>query len=71
MNNNQILGEFGFDKNDVKSQLVNQIQNEETKDTGWIFDKNDLMKATFCETSGLNESNYVKNTLRKSAIFIS
>ena len=32
---------------DVKSQLEHQIQNQETKESGWIVDKVDSMKIFF------------------------
>ena len=32
---------------DVKSQVEHQIQNQEAKDSGWIFDKINSMRIRF------------------------
>ena len=53
---------------DVKSQLEHQIQIQETKQRGWIFDKNNSIKIRFSKTGELNGSSYVKNPLRSNAI---
>ena len=53
---------------DVKSQLEHQIQVQENKESGWIFDKVNSMKLTFCKTSKLSGSSYVKTPLRSNAL---
>ena len=55
---------------DVKSQLEHQIQIQETKESGWIFDKINSMKISFSKTGELNSSSYAKIPLRSSAILI-
>ena len=41
------LTESDIDNIDVKSQLEHQIQIQETKESGWIFDKINSMKLSF------------------------
>ena len=53
---------------DVKSQLEHQIQVEETKESGWIFDKYNSMKTRFYKTEELNRSSYVEIPLRSNAL---
>ena len=53
---------------DVRSQLDHQIQNQETKESGWIFDKINSMKTSIYKTGELNGTFYVKTPLRSSAI---
>ena len=43
-NTNIKLTETDFDEIDTKSQLVYKIQIQETKESGWIFDKINSMK---------------------------
>ena len=38
------LTETDINDIDVKSQLEHQVQIQETKESGWIFDKNNSMK---------------------------
>ena len=45
MNHN--LTQSDIDIIDVKSQLEQQIQVQETKESGWIFDKINPMKISF------------------------
>ena len=45
INNN--LTESDINNIDVRSQLVHQIQIQETKESGWIFDKINSMKISF------------------------
>ena len=66
INNN--LTESDIDNFDIKSQLEHQIQVQETKESGWIFDKINSMKISFYKTGELNGSSYVKFPLRSSAI---
>ena len=66
VNNN--LTESDIDKIDVGSQLEHQIQIQETKDSGWIFDKINSMKISFYKTEELNGTSYVKIPFRTSAI---
>ena len=66
INNN--LTETDIDNIDVKSQLEHQIQVQETKESGWIFDKINSMKIRFYKTEELNGSSYVKIPLRSNAL---
>ena len=66
INNN--LTESDIDNIDIRSQLEHQIQMQELKDSGWIFDKNNSMKISFYKTTELDGTSYVKNPLRTSAI---
>ena len=50
ININHNLTESDIDNIDVKSQLEHQIQNQETKESGWIFDKIYSMKMKFHKT---------------------
>ena len=47
---NHKLTESDIDNIDVRSQLEHQIQIQETKDSGWIFDKINSMKISFYKT---------------------
>ena len=64
INNN--LTENDIDNIGVKSQLEHQIQIQETKESGWIFDKINSMKMRFYKTGEMNGSNYVKTPLRSN-----
>ena len=66
INNN--LTESDIDNIDIRSQLEHQIQVQETKESGWIFDKINSMKISFYKTTELNGTSYVKIPLRTSAI---
>ena len=66
LNNN--LTESDIDIIDVRSQLEQQIQVQETKESGWIFDKNNSMKISFYKTTELNGTSYVKIPLRSNSI---
>ena len=68
MNINHNLTEADIDNIDVKSQLETQIQIQETKDSGLIFDKITSRKIIFYKTGEINGSNYVKTPLRSNAI---
>ena len=63
-----ILTESDNKKLDVKSQLDHQIQIQETKDSGWIFDKIISMRIRFYRACEINGSSYVKNILRSNVI---
>ena len=56
----------------IKSQQIiksqHQIQIQETKESGWIFDKINLMKKRFCKTAESNGSSYIKIPLRSNAL---
>ena len=65
---NHNLTESDIDKIDIRSQLEDQIQMQELKESGWIFDKINSMKISFYKTTELNGSSYVKIPLRSSAI---
>ena len=47
LNINHNLTESDIDNSDVKSQLEQQIQIQEIKESGWIFQKNISMKIKF------------------------
>ena len=66
INNN--LTESDIDNIYVRSQLEHQIQIQELKDSGWIFDKINSMKISFYKTTELNATSYVKIPLRTNAI---
>ena len=68
LNNNNNLIETDVNKIDVKSQLEHQIQIQETKESGWIFDKINSMKIRFYKTEELNGSSYIKIPLRSNAV---
>ena len=65
---NQNLTESDFSNIDVKFQFEHQIQIQETKDSGWIFDKNIWMRLRVFITDQLIGSSYFKNPLRSNAI---
>ena len=65
---NHDLTESDIDNIDVRSQLEHQIQIQETKDSGWIFDKINSMKISFYKTTELDGTSYVKIPLRSNAI---
>ena len=44
----------------MKPQLEHQTQIEETRESGWIFDKINSMKISFHKTGEINGSSYVK-----------
>ena len=68
MNINNNLTETDINNIDVKSQLEHQIQVQETKESGWIFDKISSMKIRFYKTEELNGSSYVKIPLISNAL---
>ena len=65
---NHNLTESDIDNFDVRSQLEHQIQIQEAKECGWIFDKYNSMKISFYKTEELNGISYIKIPLRSSAI---
>ena len=62
------LTESDIDNIDVRYQLELQIKIQETKESGWIFDKINSMKRSFYKTVELNGTSYVKIPLRSNAI---
>ena len=68
LNINQNLTESDNDNIDVRSQIEHQKQVQETKESGWIFDKINSMKISFYKTVELNGTSYVKFPLRSNAI---
>ena len=58
------LTQNDIDNIDVKSPLEHQIEQQEMKESGWRFDKNDSMTVYFYKTGELNSSNFVKSPLR-------
>ena len=65
---NHNLTESDIDNIDIRSQLEHQIQIQETKESGWIFDKTSSMKISFYKTTETNGTSYVKIPLRSNAI---
>ena len=65
---NNKLTKSDIDNIDIKSQLEHQIQIQETKESGWIFDKIKSMKIRFYKTEEINGSSYVKIPLRTNAL---
>ena len=53
---------------DVKSQLEHQIQLQQTKESGWIFEKINSMKISIYKTTELDGTSYVRIPLRSNAI---
>ena len=68
MNINNILTENDFKDLDVDSQLEHQFQIQETKESGWIFDKNNSMNIRFCKTGELSGSSCMKIPLGSKAL---
>ena len=68
LKNNNNLTESDIDNIDVRSQLQHQIQIQETKESGWIFDKINSMKISFYKTTELVGTSYVKIPLKSNAI---
>ena len=68
LKNDNNLTESDIDNIDVRSQLEHQIQVQETKESGWIFDKTNSMKLSFYKTTELDGTSYVKIPLRSNAI---
>ena len=64
---NHNLTESDIDNIDVTSQLEQQIQNQEMKEFGWIFDKINSMKLSFYKSTELDGTSYVKIPLRSNA----
>ena len=67
-NINHNLKESDIDNIDVESQLEHQIQIQETKESGWMFDRINSMNKGFYKTGKLTGSRYVKSPLRSNAI---
>ena len=65
---NKNLTESDINNIDIRSQLEDQIQIQELKESGWIFDKINSMKISFYKTSEMNGTSYVKIPLRTNAI---
>ena len=70
MNIDHNLTENDINDIDFKSQLEHQIESQETKESGWIFDKITSMKIRFYKTGELNVSSYIKIPLRSNALII-
>ena len=68
LNINHDLTETDINNIDVKYHLEHQVQIQETKENGWIFDKIKLMKKEFFKTGEINGSSYVKTPIRSTAI---
>ena len=57
LNINHNLTETDIDIIDIKSPLDHQIQQQEMKNSGWRFDKNNSMIIYFIKTGEMNGSN--------------
>ena len=68
ININNNLTETDINNINVKSQLEHQIQIQETKESGWIFDKINSMKIRLYKTGELNGSSYIKIPLRSNVL---
>ena len=68
LNINNNLTETDINNIDFKSQLEYQIQIQETKVSGWIFDKINSMNMRSYKTGELNGTSYVKIPLRSNAL---
>ena len=68
MDTNHFLSEIDINYIDVKTQLEYQIQIQETKESGCIFDKINSMEFGFYKTSELNGSSNVKIPSRSNGI---
>ena len=68
LNINQNLTQSELENIDVVSPFEHQKQQQEMRDSGWRFDKNNSMTVYFYKTNEMNGSNYVKIPLRSNAI---
>ena len=68
LNINHNSTESDINNIDVRSQLEHQIQNQDMKESGWIFEKINSMKISIYKTGELNGTSYVKIPLRLNAI---
>ena len=68
MNNIQNLIQSDNNYIEILSQLERQTQIQETKNSGWRFDRNILMTECSYKTSELNGSSYMKIPLCCSAL---
>ena len=68
MNSSQKLAESDIENVNIISQVEHQIQNQEIKDSGWIFKKIISMEITFCNTNEMIGS--IPFLFRSSAILI-
>ena len=58
LKSNQKLKESHFDEIDVRSQLEQQTQNQQSKDSGWRFDKTNSMTLHYNKNTESNGSSY-------------
>ena len=58
LNSNRNLAGSDIDDFGVRTQLEKQIQNQESKDSGWRFDKVNSMPIQFHKTTELNSKLY-------------
>ena len=65
-NINHNLMESDINNINVKSHWEHQNQNQETKDSDWVFDKNNSRKIRLFKTGELNGSSYVNIPLRSN-----
>ena len=65
---NHNLTESDIDITDVRSQLEHRIQIQETKESGWIFDKINSRKISLYKTGELNGSSYIEIHLGSNAV---
>ena len=66
MNKHRNSTECEFDNFNIRFQLEQQIQNQQTKESGWYFESFDSMTLNFYKTTEKNCINYMKKPLRTS-----
>ena len=66
---NRIITEYDIHKNDFKSQIEQQIQNQESMGSGWRFDRINSMTKYFIKTTELNGWSFVKISWKPSAVW--
>ena len=67
LNKNQKITKSDINDIDVNSQWEHQLQIEETKENGWIFDKITWRKSVFVKTGDASGSFFMKLQLRSCA----
>ena len=64
------MKESDIDKINVRCQQKRQMPNQETKDSGWRFDKIDTMSICFYKTTELGGSSCIKSQIQSSIVLI-
>ena len=68
LNINHNFTQIDLDNINITFPLERQIQQQEMKDSEWIFDMFNSMTISFYKTNEMNGSNYIKIPLRSNAI---